>query len=149
MNDTRIVLLFTVSLLFSSTLLSQPFELDPTFGDNGEVITSDFNRFSISSDLMLLQKDDKIILLRSRPLHVLRLDADGGLDETFGEAGYLSSEKIAAIQTGRLLCQSGGFTYVSGTLSDGSPKERVVFRFNEKGQLDTDFGENGLWSLKE
>ncbi|MEM6320802.1 MAG: hypothetical protein AAF960_24260, partial [Bacteroidota bacterium] len=148
MKHIRIVLLFTVSLLFSSTLVSQPFELDPTFGDNGEVIISDFNRFGVSSDLMLLQEDDKIILLRSRPLHVLRLDADGRLDETFGEAGYLANERIADIQTGILLCESGGFTYVSGKLSGGSPREGVVFRFNEKGQLDTDFGENGLCSLQ-
>lgn len=132
--------------------------LDTGFGDGGRVITDLAGRSDEVRGLVV-QPDGKIVALgetyifpQDRPRFVLaRYNADGTLDRSFGEKGWVvtgmtddeydwSSPHAIAIQPdGKLVV--AGESYMSSL--DRGHNVFAVARFNTDGTLDSTFGEGG------
>ncbi len=122
--------------------------LDPTFGDGGIVTTDigysgDDNAFDVAT---LSQGDGKLLVAgeTDRGMTVVRYNADGTLDGTFGDAG------IGAVDVGTsgeltrgLALQADGKIVVAGTCFDSTGRDFAVARLNADGTVDTGFGGAG------
>src|SRR5205807_7249355 len=93
----RIALLACVACICSSNqILAQAGQLDSTFAMNG--VFSDFSGFPGGSTRIALQSDGKILVaaasgnpqLHTSGMALARLNADGGLDSSFGTGGVVS-----------------------------------------------------------
>ena len=150
--------------------------LDKTFGSGGEVTTNftgstwDTASYDVAR-AALLQPDGKIILAgitsnvvpRGNNIGLVRYNADGSLDTTFGSGGKVITSHTAI--PGSLVdlkngygdtevvdaaIQADGKILVSGyTLVTGAPPSLEVFvgRYNTNGTLDTTFGSGGFVTL--
>ena len=132
--------------------------LDTTFGDKGISVTiiAGSEHYSFAKDLAL-QADGKIVLgayYNDGMMYkwaIVRLNADGTLDNTFGEGGIKKVEHIGYghdfVQDVEIL--SDGKIVVSGHSWDANtPTLRysmAVARFNTDGSLDTTFANNGIF----
>ncbi|BAZ13172.1 hypothetical protein NIES4071_50110 [Calothrix sp. NIES-4071] len=116
--------------------------LDSTFGNGGKVVTNfgeDFGRN------VLVQSDGKIILAgyigNGNPDYVLvRYNADGSLDTTFGSSGKVNGTNghVAALQSdGKILV--GGRVQIPNV----AEFDFSLARYNNDGSLDTSFGNAG------
>ncbi len=125
--------------------------LDPAFGSGGTVITS-YNGPAPSDALP--QPDGKIVVVAgfdndpsaTEAFGVLRYQANGALDTSFGVAGrataaftnFINSPNDAALQSDGKIVVAGNAQSADGTLS-----EFAVARFNANGTLDSTFGTGG------
>jgi uncharacterized delta-60 repeat protein len=88
-----------------------------------------------------------------RELVLVKLDDQGALDTTFGNAGIatLNAQVGGAGETWRgVAVQPGGKIVVSGTVEDetvATDRDVVVARFNADGTLDTNFAQAGIRRL--
>ena len=147
----RIALLACVACICSSNqILAQAGQLDSTFAMNG--VFSDFSGFPGGSTRIALQSDGKILVaaasgnpqLHTSGMALARLNADGGLDSSFGTGGVVSFGLAHGVPTG-VIVQSDGKIVVGGTGTpnvDGS-NEFALARFNTSGSVDTTFGSGG------
>lgn len=114
---------------------------DMTFGTSGEY------KFAGNSyvSLMTLQKNGKILALKSNALEIYRLSTDGILDLSFGVNGKVTHTVNPPIQELRsFFTQSDGKSIIGGTCYNANSKwSFCVFRILEDGQLDSTFGVNG------
>ena len=119
-----IALLWTIILIFASvTICYGRGVLDPSFGTGGKVVT---DLGSESSVRRLYQQDDgKIIVLANNSVSVLllRYDADGTLDNTFGVGGkivtgYYSSDTTISfnIQADGLFAVGNNYNILFGNI---------------------------------
>ena len=111
-------------------------ELDTAFGDNG-VLDLD-PALDLGEDAVVaVQPDGKILVLgqsgNDGQASLLRLNADGSVDNTFGANGTFTFEADYATS---LTVQADGKILAAGT-SDGDFK---VIRLNGDGSVDTGFG---------
>ena len=119
---------------------------DNTFGVNGLVTTA----FSGVPSDAVLQSDGKIVYaanLDGQPYCVVRHNADGSLDSSFGvggkfctitaPAGTGSTDSIALQADGKIVF-SGSFT-----TSFTNPFDFIVFRVNSNGTIDRSFDSDG------
>ena len=124
-----------------------PGDLDPSFGDGGRAVTNvpyESNEFDPRIG-MALQGDGKILLVGG--LKLLRLTAEGKLDESFGKAGVVdvvfdggdrdSARDVAVQADGKIVVAGTTATFVSG--SDNF----ALTRFDPQGKLDSTFGTAG------
>ncbi len=114
---------------------------DPTFGNGGQVLVPDFSLISNFNPNLLpaALEGDKIILAGEigGDVALMRLNADGGIDTTFGDDGTA----IASFDfepTGMLI-QGDGKILVAGS-GDGAT---TLARFNGDGSVNTSFGGDG------
>ncbi|RUT06030.1 hypothetical protein DSM106972_032360 [Dulcicalothrix desertica PCC 7102] len=116
--------------------------LDNNFGNGGKVITNFGEDFGYN---VLVQSDGKIILAgfigNGNPDYVLvRYNADGSLDTTFGNSGKVNGTNgyVAALQ-------SDGKILVGGSVQIPNVAEfdLALARYNSDGSLDTSFGNGG------
>lgn len=134
-------------------------QLVASFGVNG-IATIETGCPFYSGEL-LLQDDGKIVLVGYSDVEaystlLCRLNADGTIDENFGGDGFAYTSFIeppitstsfvysAAIQSnGNII--AGGNTYYSAWMST----KVAIAAFNQQGQLDFNFGNNGkiFWAL--
>lgn len=94
---------------------------------------------------LALQADGKVVIVgnfldvggtpRSR---IARLNVDGSLDPSFGDAGVDSEIKTVAVLADGKLLIGGGFTQVGG-----QPRHSLA-RLNDDGTLDTAFADPGI-----
>jgi uncharacterized delta-60 repeat protein len=126
---------------------------DNDFGTNG-VVTYDGG----SRDWgwgMALQSDGKIVVAghtntvgsgrRDFDLLVLRYNADGSLDRSFGTNGVVTYDGGGVHEYGRAVAiQSDGKIVVAGGTGTTSYGNLLVFRYNADGSLDKSFGTNGV-----
>ena len=115
---------------------------DPSFGDNG-IVVLDNDRMGGVRDLHSLP-NGKIIALGgfygSPPyLSMTRLLPDGSIDPTFGNAGYVEPQQLAA---GGILPRSDGSLLIWGEDPWDDDVARLTL-YSADGQLDTSFGYNG------
>lgn len=78
---------------------------------------------------------------------IVRLSADGARDNTFGMQGVASldiNNRNASPRTATLL--PDGSIVGSGYMADGSVVKPVLFKLTSTGQVDTTFGQNGVFS---
>lgn len=116
-------------------------ELDTAFGNNGAVALTDFASYRAD---MAVQADGKIVIASTSAFDdfaVLRLNANGSIDASFGSDGlasidlpgdYAQASGIAVLDDGKLLLT--GDAYANG----GS--DFATVRLNADGSLDTTFG---------
>jgi uncharacterized delta-60 repeat protein len=121
--------------------------LDTTFGHRGIVITSQVGNTAITAnDFALpfegvsqaaLQADGKIVAVGNN-LYVVRYNANGSIDTTFGSQGLVVVP--SGFSTGSLLIQpSNGDILVGGSYNS----QFALLRYTPRGALDPTFGSGG------
>lgn len=175
---SRLILRSSLTALVSAALIGvtvdsaaaspMPGDLDPTFGVGGRVVTDFGTTFpglfqSPSSDwihALALQPDGSILgagyssyhggLNRGRNFALVRYDAEGDIDTTFGSEGgvmtdlsFGGDDMIAAIrlQPDQKIIAAGCADCFSSTLPS---RNFAVARYNPNGSLDTTFGGSGI-----
>jgi uncharacterized delta-60 repeat protein len=154
-----ILFVFSCLLLFSlnSSLLAAGI-LDPSFGNGGKIIL-DLGATMDSMGAAVLQPDGKIIIAGKTftsnssvdfaDFVVVRLNADGSLDNTFGNNGFVTTDftggqdgvnSIALLPDGKII--AAGFAATSLVLNSRGIAHAMV-RYNPNGSLDTSFGTGG------
>jgi uncharacterized delta-60 repeat protein len=149
------LIVFAPNIQAQSMLL--PGDPDPTFGTNGRVLTENQASDHLWYGDMALQPDGKIIVLSAGyysrhgyQYHFIltRYNPDGALDGTFGHGGIEyypippppptgSSENAYAKS---VYLQPDGKILIAGTIG----YDFGMLRVNTNGDLDYDFGENGV-----
>jgi uncharacterized delta-60 repeat protein len=125
--------------------------IDPTFGNNGLVLT-DFNAGNDGAYAIEIQNDKKIVVSGGSTnggvssFAVARFNEDGALDNSFGEDenGKVQTdfEVNGAIAYASDL-QSNGKIVVVGVTSNSYNGDVVVVRYNSDGSLDLTFNSTG------
>src|SRR3954469_10892083 len=129
--------------------------VDTTFGTDGQVIT-DLSPAGISEDYVLdaTMTGEKIVVVgvtdqTTRDWSVVRYNANGSIDTSFGQAGLARFHRgvatlgnaVAAQPDGKILV--GGYSYETfGTSTQFA--EAVLGRYNADGTLDASFGTGGI-----
>jgi uncharacterized delta-60 repeat protein len=126
---------------------------DPNFGTNGQVITSFAPSYNVTKlNDIALQSDGKIVaagiaLDNSPPtiirLQLVRYNADGSLDQSFGQNGATTFPSIFFTEASAVAVQPDGKILVAGTMHL-EPYAFALARYNTDGSLDNSFGRNGL-----
>ncbi|QQR79964.1 MAG: DUF11 domain-containing protein [Deltaproteobacteria bacterium] len=126
-------------------------ELDISFGDQGFVTTAiGPYRDEVGFHGIKVDADGKIYLAgntrrTTTDIFVTRYDADGNLDESFGNAGlYTLDLGVGTDWASSLLIQEDGKVIVGGTGRLGSSLDTLILRLNSDGVLDSTFGSSGM-----
>ncbi|MEU8530963.1 calcium-binding protein, partial [Streptomyces sp. NPDC048629] len=127
-----------------------PGDLDPSFGGDGvvniAVAPSEFN------EDVLVQPDGKILTLSSgedpeipSDFYLLRRNADGSPDTTFGNGGVVVTDFGGSADEARGMGLIGGKIVAVGTrqADSGDAPQIAAARYNMDGSLDTSFGGDG------
>ncbi len=148
--------LFT--LFLSVSAFAQDGTLDPTFADAG-ILIGDYAQAGadLPNDLVV-QADGKIVVAmngrfdevsNTNDLALLRLNEDGTLDPTFGDAGiFVNVDTMGSDLAYSLLqLEDGSFLFIGSMTSDSENPDDVqmaVLKVSNDGVLDTDFGTDGI-----
>lgn len=144
--DGKIVAFGGSSGGFTTVRYKSDGSLDTSFGGTGIVVTSIGSSNYARS--MAIQADGKIIAAGrngNRDFAVVRYNADGTLDNSFGGSGIIITPVYDSYGgTTALAIQSDGKIIAAGSGSNGSTAADFVFvRYNPNGSLDTSFGGSG------
>lgn len=137
----------------SLTRYSSDGSIDISFGNNGSIENSICTVFDTSNNNyysldMVIQSDDSILIMGlkqglTNSYWVVRLTADGTLDTTFNDDGYLDLSFGSQQDRGTCIAlQSDGKILVGGT-SGNTSQYFSVARLNPNGSLDMNFGIGG------
>jgi uncharacterized delta-60 repeat protein len=133
--------------------------LDMTFGNGGKTVTT-FNG-NAEGNALVLQPDGKIIVvgdsgagydITHRDFTIVRYNADGSLDQTFGAGGKLITHFDGGYNTGSrasaVALLPDGKLLVAGTFKPdtGVGARFALARYNADGSLDATFGTGGKFS---
>jgi uncharacterized delta-60 repeat protein len=130
--------------------------LDSSFGNGGKVATPLITGRANYVNAVRIQPDGKIVVVGTgtensplspnRNIVVLRYNANGSPDTSFGSSGridtfigYASSARGLAIQPDGKLVVAG-----SARVNNSGTSQFTVLRYNSNGNLDTSFGGGGL-----
>ncbi len=146
MRQIYILWALLVGISFKSTAQT----LDPTFGDQGKVITS----VGPNSTLMrtVIQQDGKIVGLIMLPfslngnLVLVRYNSDGTIDTTFGVDGFVYTALIDELGfLDKILLLPDDSILVCGmTLAAIQDLQFAVAKFDADGAPDATFGSGGI-----
>lgn len=119
--------------------------LDMTFGVEGRVADLPF---SFQANGVAAQTDGKIIVVgtNGEDFVVIRLNADGSRDQTFGDGGRVVTDFLEGDDTARsVVIQSDGKITVAGTAKRriGARPNFAVARYETNGAPDSSFGSDG------
>lgn len=137
----------TSSFDFAAARFNSDGSIDPSFGDNGKT-TINFNGYNDFGRNAVLQPDGKILIAGAAKnnngnssIALLRLNEDGTLDNTFGNAGKttLTISGIADDYAEAVVLLPGGKILIGGY----SAGDFLVMRYNSNGTLDNTFGTSG------
>jgi uncharacterized delta-60 repeat protein len=130
------------------TVYGPPGSLDTSF--EGGIVTVPMSGSDDYGYAMAVQEDGKIVVAGRNydnlgDFAVLRLERDGKLDTTFGDAGKVSVEIGEGADVGRAVAiQEDGKIVVAGSTDGGASKlDFGLIRLLPDGSLDEDFGEGG------
>ncbi len=119
--------------------------LDTTFDGDGNVATP-IGGFYAEVRALAIQTDGKIVAAGSSttvPFALVRYNADGSLDATFGSGGKVSTY-ISSGQADSVAIQLDGKIVVAGhSHCESMPYEFTVIRYYANGSLDASFGGDG------
>ncbi|HTN46217.1 MAG TPA: hypothetical protein VL098_07695 [Flavipsychrobacter sp.] len=125
--------------------------LDSSFGTNGSVYIKYVNGSHNYGEDLFIQNDGKILVLGSSYLtaykiHLTRLDANGVTDATFGTTGKVNPTftGFTSALPSWLTVLSDGRIQVVGYAYNGSQQRVLCFRTTASGQMDNNFGTNGI-----
>ena len=122
--------------------------LDPTFGDNG--IYRDESVYPTSFQAAALQPDRKIVIAGISAgdwkLYAARLNADGTLDDTFGDNGTVrfQRDRYYIDIAWSLLIQRDGKIVIGGDSRSSSSSIAMLLRLQTDGVIDDTFGQGGV-----
>jgi uncharacterized delta-60 repeat protein len=138
-------------LLLARTVTAAPGDLDPSFAGG-----AGFERLAVSPGFddchgMIVQADGRIVLAASvqqgtgSQIGLMRVNADGTLDPTFGVGGRQITRHLPAhFYVNAMLALADGRFVVVGSISTGGNVTRfMAARFLENGLPDNSFGEDG------
>ena len=127
--------------------------LDNSFGSGGKVITSTSSADD-GANAIAIQADGKIVVVGTANNYyftVVRYDANGLLDSSFGSGGIVlthigqgvsdNSANAIAIQPDGNIVVAGSVKYI---ILGHSDYDFVVLRYAPNGALDTSFGNSGI-----
>ncbi|MEO6871951.1 MAG: hypothetical protein ABI233_07000 [Chthoniobacterales bacterium] len=144
--------LTSAASLASLPAQAAPGDLDPSFSNDGKVLT-DFSGHDDGSGGVAIQSDGKIVVAgfadatasaESADFALARYDADGTLDTTFGTGGKVTTDFGGSQDIGRdLAIQADGKILVVGLYQKGSDSAFALARYTPSGQLDPTFGQGG------
>lgn len=122
-------------------------QVDQSFGNNGFVEKGGSGDDQLANKIKV-QKDGKILVCGHRDFSFMlaRFNANGSLDNTFGEQGYakLNFKEIAQYTYGQdLAIQSDGKIVAVGFGSPSGNDKMLVTRVDKNGVLDNAYGPNG------
>lgn len=126
-------------------------ELDTNFGDDGVVVV-DLGSTGDSARHIGAQDDGKILATGYSnkggvvsPV-LIRLSADGVLDDTWGDGGVASHAVLDGVAESYQFGVQGDGYVLAGYGRSASEKtvDLIVYRFDADGELDTSFGDNGV-----
>jgi uncharacterized delta-60 repeat protein len=124
-------------------------DLDPTFETDGTVTTDFFGAFDGASALAI-QSDGKIVAAGfaddsnfQQILALVRYDANGDLDATFGVGGKVPIDLQNGSMRVDLAIQTDGKIVVVGTVGSFGAKDFLLVRYDASGNLDPTFGVGG------
>jgi uncharacterized delta-60 repeat protein len=137
---------------FANPAMAQAGKLDLTFGAGGIFIESagEFNNTGTFGTAIALQSNGEIVAGGQIGFNtgVIRLNANGTLDSTFGKGGTVSAilgSNDGNCQVIGLVLQTDGKIVVGITnLQQGFGPLFIVARLNTNGSLDTTFGSGGI-----
>lgn len=123
---------------------------DTSFGTNG-IMIFDIGNDDNLCESMVLQSDGKIVLGGSAfngsdaDMLIIRLNADGTLDTSFGTAGSVFIDANNADNSGESIqLQTDGKIVLAGTQFINGSGDYMVTRVNANGTMDASFGSNGV-----
>jgi uncharacterized delta-60 repeat protein len=136
--------------------------LDTSFGNGGKVLTALGARGNDSASAIAVQADGKIVVAGSSDqggtagldFALLRYNADGSLDATFGNGGIVLTDLGSATDRAwAVLLMADGKIVLGGETNTGTTAGGVDFalaRYRADGSLDAAFGNGGrvVTSLK-
>lgn len=152
----RSVLMGVLATLLAVGLAgAAPGSLDPTFSQDGWLRSRDF--FGYSQEYMpkgaediALQEDGKIVAtgeLESgyeSPFGAFRYTADGDLDRTFGDGGWVDTDVGDLGHAHAVAIQKDGKIVLAGDEFEQLPRCIVLVRYLPGGSLDKGFGRSGI-----
>ena len=150
MQNIHFYLIFIISL-FTFTLKAQPYPLDSTFDLNGvnmvNMTTSGMGVIKVAT-----QSNEKIVLCASKnsgsemyDFSVIRFNADGKIDSTFGINGIAVKDLQSNDNLTQDICvQNDDKIIVVGTSGNFNNRDFIMVRFNSDGTADPTFGNNGV-----
>ncbi len=125
--------------------------LDTTFGTGG-IVTTDIEELD-TLEAVALQADGRIVVTgATRPigsaheLTIVRYNADGSLDPTFGSGGIVTAGSFGIVPAEDLVIQPDGRIVVAGGFYDAGTEQYgfALYRFDTNGAFDATFGSGGI-----
>lgn len=145
--------LLLLACLPVSFLVGQAGTLDPTFNGVGYVSTSaSFNidgarAIAIQPDGKILVAGEAVVTVNS-DFAVLRYNADGTLDQTFGTGGIATTPVLNIHDRARAMAlRPTGEIILAGESTTTSTDEVALAQFTSNGVLDPTFGNAGIASF--
>ena len=138
-------------LLFNTILFAKPGDLDPSFGNDGIVITE----VLIGQNQVrgvAIQNDGKIVAAGSSDssgsntdFTLVRYDTNGSLDTSFDDDGIVTTDIGSDYDTAfSTAIQSDGKIVEAGRMWNGSQHVFALTRHDTNGSLDTSFDGDGI-----
>jgi uncharacterized delta-60 repeat protein len=145
-----VLLLGLAGLAITSAASAQAGELDPSFGGDGRVATDVTAGGDFAAEVAI-QADGKIVVVggarweRDPKFALLRYNADGSLDTTFGGDGSVTTNFTQREDAAwAVAIQPDGKIVAAGDAGLRTGNSRfAVARYNADGSLDTSFGGDG------
>ena len=144
-------LLSTSAALLLTITQAQPGTLDASFGTGGEVLIPLGTAFDLMWD-MAIQTDDKIVVVggmgfgAAEDAVILRFNADGSVDNTFGTngqviwAGTMGADRARAVD----IDANGRIVVAGDTRITTTETQMFILRLQEDGSFDNTFSSDGL-----
>jgi uncharacterized delta-60 repeat protein len=157
-NDGKIVTAgFDTSVIYNAFAVARYTSngsLDSSFGSGGKFSTR-VGKYWDTVAATAIQPDGKILVagdsmfivngtLSGHLMQLVRYNANGSLDTTFGSKGVVSFSftRNSSQESGNVAVQSDGKIDLAGWVA-GSPNALALVRFTSNGSLDTTFGSGG------
>ena len=151
----RVALFAFAASTFAGSVSAAPGGLDPSFGQNGRVLT-DFDQSIDIANAVAMQPDGKLVVggttytnndFSGEDFALARYNPDGSIDTGFGNNGRVTTDfpglaaEISAVVVqpdGKILVAGGAFPLFTflGNFE--------LARYNKDGSLDTSFGNGGI-----
>lgn len=133
---------------------NQDGSVDTNFGNSGKYYFNSNTYFENKSYFKVLNNDKIIVLYingtSNEEILLTRLNSNGTLDTSFGQSGIVNVSSLQFDFDSSPLClfiQPDNRILVGGSIFVGNYYDAGVIRFNEDGQVDTSFGNNGLVTI--
>lgn len=141
---------FAGDIRFVTIKLRQNGQLDSTFGINGAAITDFSGSASFARDIAL-QPDGKIVVVGNDLWTgglIARYNADGSLDNSFGNAGKVEASISAGdISPRQLVITADGSLFLAGHIyvgSVGQLEDWYFVKYKPNGEIDSSYSATGF-----